>query len=81
MGTRTVKHDKLSRLKDKKHPIEEDEWERILAQVLLDRQADPEVEAAAQVSEGQSITLIIRRSISGIKVRCSQADSKFPSRN
>ncbi len=66
--TRTVKHDKVSRLKDKKHPIAEDEWERILTEVLLDRQSDPDIELAAQVAEGQSITLIVRRSISGIKV-------------
>lgn len=65
----TLKHDKVSRLKDKKHPIAEDEWERILAEVLLDRQSDPDIELAAQVAEGQSVALIIRRSISGIKQR------------
>ncbi|KAH8907215.1 hypothetical protein BR93DRAFT_968755 [Coniochaeta sp. PMI_546] len=65
----TLKHDKLSKLKDKKHPIAEDEWERILTEVLLDRQSDPDIELAAQVAEGQSIALIVRRSISGIKQR------------
>jgi hypothetical protein len=63
-----VKHDKVSKLKDKKHPIAEDEWEKILTEVLLDRQSDPDIELAAQVAEGQSIALIVRRSISGIKV-------------
>ena len=59
---------KVSGLKDKKHPIAEDEWERILEEVLLDRQLDPDIETVAQVAEGQSILLIVRRSISGIKV-------------
>lgn len=58
----------MSSLKDKKHPCSENEWEKILADVLLDRQSDPEIEAAAQVSAEQNVTLIVRRSISGIKV-------------
>lgn len=66
-----MKHDKVSKLKDKKHPIAEDEWERILTEVLMDRQSDPDIELAAQVAEGQSIALIVRRSISGIKVTFS----------
>jgi hypothetical protein len=63
-----VKQGRVSSLKDKKHPCSEDEWERILTEVLLDRQSDPEIEAAALVSAEQSVTLIVRRSISGIKV-------------
>ncbi|KAB5585967.1 hypothetical protein GE09DRAFT_1210557 [Coniochaeta sp. 2T2.1] len=65
----TLKHSKLSQLKDKKHTIAEHEWERILTEVLMDRQSDLDIEIAAQVAEGQDITLIIRRSISGIKQR------------
>ncbi|OIW27462.1 hypothetical protein CONLIGDRAFT_431423 [Coniochaeta ligniaria NRRL 30616] len=64
-----LRHDKVSSKKDKKHPIAEDEWERILTEVLLDRQSDPDIELVAQVAEGQSIALIVRRSISGIKQR------------
>ncbi|KAJ9165025.1 hypothetical protein NKR19_g804 [Coniochaeta hoffmannii] len=70
----TLKHNKLSQLKDKKHPIADDEWERILTEVLLDRRSDDDIEAAAQVAEGQSMTLIIRRSISGIKQRIGTID-------
>lgn len=64
----TVKQSRVSTLKEKKHPCSEDEWERILTEVLLDRQSDPEIEAAAHVEPDESVTLIVRRSISGIKV-------------
>jgi hypothetical protein len=70
----TVKQKDIHKLKDKKHPIAEDEWERILTEVLLDRQSDTDIEMAAQVAEGQDMMLIIRRSISGIKV-CSHIRS------
>jgi hypothetical protein len=58
----------VSSLKEKKHPCSEAEWERILTEVLLDWQSDPGIEAAAHVEPDQSVTLIVRRSISGIKV-------------
>lgn len=64
-----LRHDRVSTLKDKKIPCSEDEWETILADVLLDRRPDPDIEAVAHVSEQQSITITVRRSISGIKQR------------
>lgn len=72
-----LKQSRVSTLKEKKHPCSEDEWERILTEVLLDRQSDPEIEAAAHVEPDESVTLIVRRSISGIKQRIGSITLKY----
>ncbi|KAL1884355.1 hypothetical protein VTK73DRAFT_49 [Phialemonium thermophilum] len=64
-----LRQDRISTLKAKNSPCSQDEWERFLASVLLERESVPDIEAAAHVAEEESITINIRRRVQGITQR------------
>ncbi|KFX86655.1 hypothetical protein V490_08963 [Pseudogymnoascus sp. VKM F-3557] len=72
----TLKQNQIQKLKSKKAPCTDDEWEGILEVILLQQEADPEkaavaegIEVEAAVEEDVAVELVFKKSTSGITQR------------
>ncbi|KFZ16555.1 hypothetical protein V502_05034 [Pseudogymnoascus sp. VKM F-4520 (FW-2644)] len=72
----TLKQNQIQKLKSKKAPCTDDEWEAILEVILLQQESDPDKAAAAEgieveaaVEEDVAVELIFKKSTSGITQR------------
>ena len=79
-----VKHSKISKLRSKKSPVDEAEWENTLSSTLLPQSGDEQrpksksvekLELTALVAAGQ-LSFVIRRNISGITQRLGEITLK-----
>lgn len=61
-----VRHSRLSKLRA---GCSESEWKDILSSIFLDLQPIGGIEAVCRVDKGHSITITIRKNLSGIVVR------------
>ena len=63
-----MKHDGVDKLRDKSSPCSQDEWEHVLASVLLDPRPTPDVDVSATIQEGASLTITFQRRLEGRQV-------------
>lgn len=70
-----MKQNQIQKLKSKKAPCTDSEWEAILEVILLQKESDPEKAAAVQgieveaaIEEDVAVELIFKKSTSGITV-------------
>jgi hypothetical protein len=70
-----VKQSQVHKLKSKKAPCSDDEWEGILEAILLQQESNPEKSAAAEgieveaaIEEDVAVEIIFKKSTSGITV-------------
>jgi hypothetical protein len=78
-----VKQNQIQKLKSKKAPCSDDEWEGILEVILLQQKSDPDkavvaegIEVEAAVEEDVAVELVFKKSTSGITV-CSHPPAIF----
>ena len=71
-----MKQNQIQKLKSKKAPCTDDEWEGILEVILLQQESDPDkaavaegIEVEAAVEEDVAVELVFKKSTSGITVR------------
>ncbi|OBT80248.1 hypothetical protein VF21_00646 [Pseudogymnoascus sp. 05NY08] len=72
----TLKQNQIQKLKSKKAPCTDDEWEAILEVILLQQESDPEkaaraegIEVEAAIEEDVAVELVFKKSTSGITQR------------